>query len=249
MFPLDYLVTLADLHEDHCPKLSGGRCTCDVVPPDHPSHQFPTVEERAAMPERDRPFAEGCGGCACLPGDDVAREPCDPPKPVPSSPISTERARLLGVLAGRLHDPSCGWYGLTFDWACCPCEKAARRDAYMRQSVPDILKQAADAAATRSHDGGALGWLFLVERLARELTWMRVMLAGMLRPVEGAYAASQAAPGQRAGAPRMQAPPLSVLVHLRRVVEDALAGAPPESSVSMDALLQAMSDREQERAR
>ena len=43
---------------------------CDV------SHTFPTKAETEADP-----FREGCGGCACLPSDDEAKEPCPGPPP------------------------------------------------------------------------------------------------------------------------------------------------------------------------
>ncbi len=39
----------------------------------HPSHKFGT-------PTDDEPMAEGCGACACLPGDDEADLPCEPPR-------------------------------------------------------------------------------------------------------------------------------------------------------------------------
>jgi hypothetical protein len=38
----------------------------------HPSHKFGT-------PTAEEPMAEGCGACACLPGDDEADLPCEPP--------------------------------------------------------------------------------------------------------------------------------------------------------------------------
>lgn len=37
----------------------------------HPTHRFPTAEDVAASP-----LGEGCMGCACLPGDYEAAEPC-----------------------------------------------------------------------------------------------------------------------------------------------------------------------------
>lgn len=53
-----------------------GRCVLAVLDepdaPPHPSHQFTTASDA-------QPFAGGCSGCACLPGDEEADKPCAPP--------------------------------------------------------------------------------------------------------------------------------------------------------------------------
>ncbi len=53
----------------------------DVVPPDHPSHLWPTAEERDTDPMR-----EGCGKCGCLPSGYESREPC----PGPAAPMASK---------------------------------------------------------------------------------------------------------------------------------------------------------------
>ena len=67
-----------------------------MVPPDHPSHLWPTEAETAADPMR-----EGCGACACLPSGYESREPCPGPppplrtKPPAFSPSLADLSRLM----------------------------------------------------------------------------------------------------------------------------------------------------------
>ncbi len=94
-----------DRPEDPC--LCGAAIDPDHVPPDHPSHAFPTPEQVAAMPERDQPFAEGCGNCGCLPGDEEARLPCSPPGPVGTADQRDPRG-LVEACAVALEESSRG---------------------------------------------------------------------------------------------------------------------------------------------
>lgn len=226
---------------------------CDVVPPVHASHAFPTAAERHADP-----MAEGCGGCAALPGDEEALEPCAPPvafwtperRATRAAELAPALAALLGVLAWRVEHEDDGTPVPEEEregrWTCGEAWAATwKRDAARAAGLDlPVTAYGFVASTPRGPDGQPARWVDplglakyvstdsaplalvgMVARLARELAWSRMLWRGLGGEAEQALAYQRQRGGQHAGAPPLAGAPVSLLRRLEREARDALGPA------------------------